>query len=660
MKSNNKLLKLYIISLGIAALVLLYYNVWLGIILLGVEIFVCYKAFISIKKEAVEWTQYVENLSMTMDHTTRKAITNLPIPLCMCTSDGELSWYNKKFSELANKKGLLGTKLEELFENFDMETLRAKAEAGVMYMNINEERYRVVFFIDATKKSRAFETITMYFIDVTDYENLTKEFRMSRPAVLTIQVDSFDEVRGSTSEEDIPLLEVQIEKIIKAWAEENNAAFRKCAVDKYFVVMTEEALVSNERDKFDVLDDIRAIDQGNSVPVTISIGASSYNGEGIRSTQLAAGSALDLALGRGGDQVAIRRNDRYIFFGGKSKAIEKRTRVKARIISHAMKDLILESSNVLVMGHTYPDLDSLGAAMGVVGIAKMLNKEVNIVMCTQNKSIDTIYNRILETDGYKDIFIGKDDVLKKVKGDTLLIIVDTHRPSFTDMPKLIEMVDRVMLIDHHRRGMEFLDKAVLVYHETYVSSSSEMVTELIQYIKDKPYIDTITSEGLLAGIMLDTKSFTFKTGVRTFEAAAFLRKAGADTVEVRTLFQGDASLYLLKAEAVKNSKTLGEAIAISYLDSEGKDFKLAASQSADELLNIKGVKASFVLAKDEDENIQISARSLGDINVQVIMEKLGGGGHLNTAAAQVFGISMEEAIEKVEDVIMEYMQEEGI
>ncbi|MGL5440454.1 MAG: DHH family phosphoesterase [Filifactoraceae bacterium] len=660
MKANVKLRRLCIVGLGIATLILLYYNKLIGVAFFCFELYICYISYVNKKRETREWTEYIEDLSMTMDNTTRKALTNLPIPLCVCKIDGSLNWYNKKFTELVNKKNLLGVRLNDIIDNFDIESLKSKVDSGVMYSNIGDSRYRIIFFIDSTKKVNVSDSIIMYFIDVTDFENLTKEFRLSRPAVLSIQVDSFDEVRSSTSEEDVPLLEVQIEKVIKLWAEENNAAFRRFSADRYFIVMTEEALIKNEKDKFEVLDHIRSIEQGNTIPVTISIGASSYDGNSIRSTQLASITALDLALGRGGDQAAIRRNERYIFFGGKSKAVEKRTRVKARIISHAMKDLISEASNVLVMGHTYPDLDSLGASMGVVGIAKMLNKEVNIVMCTPNKSIDTVYKKIMVSGGYKDLFVGKDEVMRKVKGDTLLIVVDTHKPSLTDMPKLVNMIDKIVLIDHHRRGVEFLDKAMLVYHETYVSSASEMVTELIQYIKDKPYIDPITSEVLLAGIMLDTKNFTFKAGARTFEAAAFLRKSGADMASIKTLFQGDASLYLLKAEAIKNVKILGEVIAISYLDSEGTEFKLAASQSADELLNIKGVQASFVLASDGEGNIQISARSLDKINVQVIMEKLDGGGHLNTAATQVTGINMEEAIEKVEDVVMEYMKEEGI
>ena len=421
--------------------------------------------------------------------------------------------------------------------------------------------------------------------------------------------------------------------------------------------MDEKALRDLEADKFSILDEIRKIDHGNSLPLTLSIGAASMASD-LSSTYKNSITSLDLALGRGGDQAVIRRDERSIFYGGRSKAVEKKTRVKARIIAHALRDLINESESVIIMGHHNPDLDSIGSAIGMYGICKMLSKKAHIVLDHPNSSIDVLYDRLKANDNFKSVFMAKEEALRVMTPSTLLIVVDTHRPSFTEHPALLDISERIVLIDHHRRGVEFIDKAVLVYHETYASSASEMVTELIQYVKDRPYIDTLIAESLLSGITLDTKNFTFKTGVRTFEAAAFLRKFGADTIAVKQLFQGDLDSFLVKAEGIKNAKILGGSIAITSCPENLENPSLIAAQIADELLNIRGVKASFTVAKRSDGLVFISARSLSDVNVHMLMEKLGGGGHIDTAGAQLKDVSTEEAVEKVEELIMEFLKEE--
>ncbi len=607
------------------------------------------------KKYDKEWTQYIETLSLSMDHSTKQAITNLPIALCMCKTNGTITWYNKRFTALAMKKGLLGTKIQKVFEEIDMKDVSQTGENVSKRLEIGERKYRLVYYVVPTSKKDG-GMVMLYFLDETRYESLRNEYQSTKTGIILVQVDSFDEILDKVEDANRPVLEAEVERQLKVWAENYDAAIRKINKDKYFVLVDEQNLEAMEDNKFSILDEIRAIDMGNSLPVTLSLGISPRE-ETILQTHETAVSALDLALGRGGDQCVIKRNERFTFYGGKSKAVEKKTRVKARIISYALKDLIRSSDHVLIMGHTYPDLDALGAAMGAYSICRILKKPANIVMNHSNSSIDSLYDRIKCEKGMEDIFVDHEKAKHLATNNTLLIVVDTHRPMLTEQPELLDICEKIVVVDHHRRGVEFIDKSVLVYHETYASSASEMVTELIQYIADRPVLRELEAEALLAGIMLDTKNFSFKTGVRTFEAAAFLRKAGADTVEVKTFFQGDVDSYMRIAEVVKNAKIIDGKIAISHCAEQVENAKLIASKVADELLNIKGVVASFVLTKAEGGMIQISARSLGKMNVQVIMEKLGGGGHLDTAATQM-NTTMEDAMDQLEDSVMEYLNEE--
>lgn len=656
MKDNMKYIKLTNICLIASALIVSYYNIWLGLIM-GV---LC---IISIKNQTIEkqkydekMDSYVETFNMTMDYKTRQSISNLNLPLCMCNTEGIIVWYNKKFSELVAKKGLFGDKIDDYFREIDIETILNEFQGNFDLAKNGDKFYKAIYTINKAKEEKD-NTVMIYFQDTTELENVRSLYENGKPVVITAHVDSFDEVLDSTEEQNRPQLEAEIERSMKAWAEEHKVAIRKISKDKYFLVTNEEELIKMEEERFAILDTIRGIDIKNFIPISISMGVSSFVNS-LRETQLISNSALDIALGRGGDQVAIKKNDKYVFYGGKSKAIEKKTRVKARIIGYALRDLLNDSKRVLVMGHQFADLDSLGSALGVVAIAEMLGKEAKIVIESPNSSIDVLYDRISSSEKYKNVFLKKDEALRYISEGTLLVIVDTHSPKFTEYPKLVEKSDRIVVIDHHRRGPDFVDKAVLVYHETYASSTSEMVTELIQYIKERPQLNTQVAEALLSGIALDTKNFTFKTGVRTFEAAAFLRKYGADTIAVKTLFQGDLESFIVRAEALNKVKVIGDKIAITYCPKTMDNPQLIASQIADELLNLKGIQASFVIASSRSSEVQISARSLGEINVQVIMEKLGGGGHIETAGTQIKDTTIEEALSKVEEQIKLYLKEE--
>lgn len=643
------------IFMVVLSLILMYFHLIVGFISLAVGGLIIKQQLEAEKKQQQEMDSYMETFTMTMDFKTKQSITNFYIPLVMSNNKGIIVWYNKSFSDLIGKKGLFGERLEDYIPEFNIDEMIEKEEGDLLIDRYADKILKAVYYVNQGKE-RKDRNLMISFEDITEFENIKQAKEDQKPSLISIQIDSLDEVISSTEEQKRPRLTAEIEKRLKEWAEENQIALRRTSSDKFFAIATEEDLREMEENKFKVLDDIRAIDYENTIPVSLSMGVASFTNS-LRETQQIAESALDIALGRGGDQVAVRREDKYNFYGGSSKAIEKKTRVKARIVSYALKDLVLESSDVLVMGHNYADLDAVGSALGVVAIANMLHKEAKIVLEESNSSIDMLYQRIIQDPQYAKVFISKQEAKNRISPTTLLVVVDTHKPSLTEYPDLVKMSEKTVIIDHHRRSEEFVDSPVLVYHETYVSSTSEMVTELIQYIQDKPQVNPTVSEALLAGIQLDTKNFTFKTGVRTFEAAAFLRKYGADTVAVKTLFQGDMDNYIDQLDAMRKTKIIDDMIAMTHVDKCTQNPQLIASKVADELLNLKGIQASFVLAEDTKGEIQVSARSLGKINVQVIMEKLGGGGHMETAATQLRNTSMEAAIEEVENQISNYIKE---
>jgi c-di-AMP phosphodiesterase-like protein len=398
---------------------------------------------------------------------------------------------------------------------------------------------------------------------------------------------------------------------------------------------------------------VREIDAGNKIPVTLSIGIG-VNGKNPSALEEDAYASLELALGRGGDQAVVRKKNTFEFYGGKTKAVEKRNRVKARVIAHGFRALIDESSHVIIMGHRGPDMDSFGAAVGVYRSVLNRGKDAYIVLNEVTDAIKNVYDMFKDNDIYR--FISSQDALDLVEENMLLVVVDTHKPSLTECPELIAQTSRTVLIDHHRRSTEFIENTVLKYMEPYASSTSELIAELFQYMENKPKIEKEEADALLAGITVDTKNFSLKTGVRTFDAAAFLRRQGADTIRVRQLFQDDLETFTEKAAIVGNAMRYHEAIAISSSNKSSESIQLIAAQAADDLLNIRGIIASFVIGQRVDDTVFISGRSLGDINVQVILEKLGGGGHLEVAGAQFRDTSIEAVKLRLIAAIDEYYE----
>lgn len=658
-KVNMPEINAYIVVIGILSLILMYYNIYIGILVFLAFIYIVFHNWKIRDIRSKEWNKYIQDLALDIDEVNKKAILNLPIPLCILEFDGSITWYNTKFHEMNEEEDTLGMNIESLVKNIDLR--KVLNENKEMYTNINykDREYTIVYnVIKSEQEEKSKYLMMLYWLDKTDYLELENKYNNEKNVIALIQVDAYEEVLQSAPEERRPLINVDIDKTLAYLESTCNGALKKTSNDKYILILNNQELQKLEADKFSILDTIREINQENNLPVTISIGIG-IDGKTINENIKLANGALDLALGRGGDQAVIKTKDKSVFYGGKSKAVEKKTKVKSRLIGHALREIVLESKNIYIMGHKYPDMDAMGSAVGIYDICKACNKQANIVLDNSNDSIDEFVKRLKDNEYYSDIFISKDDAIKNCTKDTLVIVVDTHRPSFTECPELTMISDKVVVIDHHRRGVEFINDTVLLFHETYVSSTCEMVTELVQYMEDDVKINKLTAEGLMAGICLDTKNFAFKTGVRTFEAASYLKKKGADTIEVKKLFNSTLIDFVTKAEIIQSAKVIDEKICLAYSKAEVSNINIIVAQAADELLNIKDVEASFVLGKTKSGTIFVSARSLGSINVHVLMEKLGGGGHIDIAGAQIEDTSLEEGYNKVLDIINKYLEEEA-
>jgi len=425
--------------------------------------------------------------------------------------------------------------------------------------------------------------------------------------------------------------------------------------DRYIYLFEQRYLEKVKEDKFSILDKIKEISPKETLQFTLSI-AISNEGTTDKEKYKSAQAAMDIVLGRGGDQAVIRENEIYKFFGGRAQEVEKRTKVKARIVAHAMENLIKDASKVMIMGHTNPDIDSMGSSMGIYRLARTLNKNAYIINGDNTTTLQNFKKSLAKEIEYEDILINKEVAEENIDEDTLLVIVDTHKSTYVEAPELLKKTDKIVIIDHHRRSADFIEKATLTFQEVYASSAAELVTELLQYAETKVELTTLEAESLYAGIMMDTKNFTFKTGVRTFEAAAYLRRCGVDIIRVKKWFQSDLASFNKIADIVKKAEIVNETIAIATYNKKEKEASLICAKAADELLTISDITASFVLGKMGDK-ICISGRSIGDINVQIILEKLGGGGHITLAGAQVEGMTMEETKQELINRINEYFSE---
>jgi len=566
----------------------------------------------------------------------------VPIPMCMINSNGKVTRASGKIDEVFKYDGIkdadifaiTGIKLGDL----------VKASTGEK--NLLLQRNDKTFKIQVTIMGEGEETsYGIYFMDITNYESLKIKYNDEKPCMAIINVDNFDELIANNSDEMRLSILSDVDKKIRQWCLKINASVTMHKVHMYFVVFENQYVEKLVESKFPILDDIREIETEVDFPVTLSIGIG-VGGKTLSQTDQYAQDALDLALGRGGDQAVVKKGSKIEYYGGKMKTVEKGNKGKSRIVAHALRQLIDQSSKVLIMGHKYPDMDSFGSALGIFRIATSRNKEAHIVINAYNDTLQEVYSLAKASEAYS--FINNEKAISIVDKETLVVVLDTHRPSLVECQELLEATDRIAIIDHHRRAEENIENATLAYMEPYASSTAELVTEILQYSLEKKSIIKFEAEALLAGITVDTNRFSVKTGVRTFEAASWLRRSGADTSSVKRYFQSDVEAFKLRANTIVNARISEEGIAYSICEGIHPEMQIINAQAADELLAIKGVKASFVAGVAEMGKTVVSARSLGELNVQIVMEKLGGGGHLTTAGAQV-DLSPKEALAMIEE-----------
>jgi cyclic-di-AMP phosphodiesterase len=619
-------------------------------------IFLVYYNFRSNHIRQKEITRYIENLTFNIDTATKDTLLNFPMPLVVLELDGTIVWYNSSFRRIFEGEALLERTIHSLVDELHPESLAKGLSNISLQIDINGRHYMVLGNFVKTEEKGDMESyiLMLYLIDSTELEELRTRYLQEKIVTGVIVIDNYDDLMQSMEDEKRPQMLAEIDKRILQWMGFTQGIIKKYERDKYLFLFQHKHLKEMEEKKFEILDSIKEINIGNKIPVTLSLGFG-LNGKALLENFHFAGASIDIALGRGGDNVVIRDGENFSFYGGKTRELEKKTKVKARVIAYALRELIDQAPTVMIMGHENADIDCLGAALGLYRIVRNRAKSAHIVLRSSNVTIDKVIGKLQRDPQYDGLFIGRNEALDMISRKTLLIVVDTHRPGFTELPELLKLTDQVVVIDHHRKGADFIQDAVLTYQETYASSTCELVTEILQYVEEKVRLSPIEAEALYAGIVIDTKNFTFKTGVRTFEAASFLRRQGVDTVSVKQLFQNDLQTYINISNVVKDAEIINDNIAISVCPPFVKNAQLIAAQSADQLLTLSGLAAAFVLSAANNEII-ISGRSLGDINVQMILEKLGGGGHLTVAGAQLQNISVEDAKEKLKDAIVDYVE----
>ncbi len=603
----------------------------------------------------------------------KKMIDDFVVPYGLLDENGSVIWLNNAFAEIVSRDSYhhsLASFFPETGElEFDRVRPGANIETRLVY---NGRNYRLsVEAVDTGGISSDHDMgIVMsgedarlyaaYLFDETEITECRRELHDERGVVGLVYIDNYDEALDSIDEVRRSLLVALVDRKINKYVSGGNGIVKKLEKDKYLVVFRYKFLEQLREDRFSVLEDVKSVNIGNEMSVTLSIGIGALNGSYMNNYDMAR-AAIDLALGRGGDQAVVREGSKVTYYGGKTNSVEKNTRVKARVKAHALRELLEATDNVLIMGHKISDVDAVGAAVGVYAAARVFDKRANIVLNDVTTSLQPIVDLYRNSADYdKDFFVTSDEALAKVTANTLLVIVDVNRRSYTECPELIGKCKTTVVFDHHRQGSEPVENATLSYIEPYASSACEMVAEMLQYICDNIRIRPIEADTIYAGIVIDTNNFTNKAGARTFEAAAFVRRCGADIVRVRKLLRSDMNEYKAKAEAVRHSEVYRDCFAISVCPSAGlQSPTIVGAQAANELLNISGIKASFVMTYYNNE-VYISARSIDEVNVQLIMEKLGGGGHMTIAGAQLKDTDMDQVTQLIKDTLDSMIQEGSI
>ena len=597
---------------------------------------------------------YIDEMDYSFDEITKNVIFQMPFPIVILEEGKTIKWHNSNFKELFEAKNLIGKSINSFVPDFNDIDFTKESDKAIS-VNIYDKVYE--FYYSTIKREKYGKELTfVYGIDNTSDENIKKIFKDRRLVVLSMYIDNYDDLRQSTKASDRSSLTGEIDKIIMNYFEQYGAMVRKYENDRYMVMIHYDDYVKIYESKFKILDLVREVKKGNSIEPTLSIGVGLSGSKPIDIYEESRVS-IDIALSRGGDQVVIKEGDNYEYFGGKSKATEKISKVRSRVISQALKRMVENSSKVFVMGHNNPDMDSFGSALGIYEGIKSIGKDCYFVLNGINKPIENIYNRTIEDlEGFREDIVTEIKALEMMDQGSLVIVTDNHRKNSTEAPAILDKTDQIVIIDHHRRGNDYIRNATISYIEPYASSASELVTEILNYFDESFKARVPVAEALLAGLTVDTKNFVYQTGVRTFEAASILKRWGADSIIIKRMFKDDFQIVKYKSEVIADSTVVNDFIAIGHFNREMNGSTLIASQAADDLLNIKGVRASFVLTRSNDK-IHISGRSLGDISVQLILERIGGGGHLTSAATQL-DMSIDEAEVMLKKAIKEYLEEE--
>lgn len=669
MPNNNRKLfdslvsrtKIYLVIIFVLLLMICFFNTKMIIPSILVYIAIMGYTYFANNKRKSEISEQLQDLTLTVDSAAKSSLINAPFPLLILETDGNIIWRSPRFvSDFANVD--INSYINDLIIDIKDEISKRENEKErsiIRNIEVGKKQYQVKGqFVKSKRKDKKKAQeymLILYFMDETEKVQLEKQCEDEKTCVGIIMIDNYEETIQRLETEKKPQIIAEVEKEIYEWANSINAILTKSERNTYICIFKQKYLEQIKESKFVILDNIKEIVKKEKIQLTLSI-AISNEGKDNKEIFKTANDTMDIVLGRGGDQAAIRENGKYQFFGGKVEEVEKRTKVKARVVAHALEELIQNSSNVIIMGHTNPDIDAMGSAIGIYRLAKTLGKDAFILTDISNPSIKSFIDTLQEDEEYQKVIINESRAMELSNNETLVVVVDTHKKNYVESTKLLDKSNKIVIIDHHRRSADFIEQSTLTFQEVYASSAAELVTELLQYTQKEVTLKTIEAESLYAGIMMDTKNFTFKTGVRTFEAAAYLRKCGIDIIKIKKWFQSDMVSYKKIADIVKNSEIINNTIALSTYLEEEKDANLICAKAADELLTIGDITASFVLGKMENK-ICISGRSIGDINVQMILEKLGGGGHITLAGAQLENRTIEEAKQELIEKINEYFAE---
>ena len=601
--------------------------------------------------------QYIDSVTGSVDTASKSTLINSPLPTLVFRPDtGEIIWSNESFLQLAGvREHLFEMRLSEAVPDFQVQWLLSGKQESPERVELNNHRFRVYGSLVRSRNRTGVQSLvaTTYWVETTEADHLREVYEASRPVAAILMLDNYEDLMKACEDTQRSAVLAQIDEKLQTWANAGQGILLKTDRNHYLFLFEEQYFQHFVDEKFSILDTVRAIRVAENIHPTLSIGIGK-DSPSIPELYKNAKLSLEMALSRGGDQAVVRNQVDFAFYGGRTKATEKRTKVKSRVMANAFRELIADAGEVYIMGHSFADMDAVGAAAGICCAARKRGKQARIVIDREHTAAETLIARLDALPEYSGVFLTPAEAFLQMRADTLLVVVDTNRPDMVENPQLLESCNRVAVIDHHRRAATYIENAAFNFHEPYASSASELVTELLQYLVEPTDLLREEAGALLAGIVLDTKHFTQRTGGRTFEAAAFLRRSGADTAEVQRLFQGDLKDMVTKYDIIRRAEMYRSNIAVSVVEEPGVD-RVAAAQAADDLLTLKGVQASFVIYAAEGAVLR-SARSLGEIIVQVILEALGGGGNSTTAGARIEDTDPESVRQQLIGVLDAYFE----